>query len=77
MPRAAIAAVMLAVFTVSVGYGIVLPLLPYLIERLPRRRGRQGGSGGWGNGPADRRLQPGPLCVRTLLGTIVRRARPT
>ncbi len=28
------AALMLAVFTVSVGYGIVLPLLPYLIERL-------------------------------------------
>ena len=25
---------MLAVFTVSVGYGLVLPLLPYLIERL-------------------------------------------
>jgi MFS family permease len=25
---------MLAVFTVSVGYGVVLPLLPYLIERL-------------------------------------------
>ena len=25
---------MLAVFTVSIGYGIVLPLLPYLIERL-------------------------------------------
>jgi len=28
------AALMLAVFTVSVGFGIVLPLLPYLIERL-------------------------------------------
>ena len=28
------AALMLAVFTVSVGYGVVLPLLPYLIERL-------------------------------------------
>lgn len=27
-------ALMLAAFTVSVGYGIVLPLLPYLIERL-------------------------------------------
>lgn len=27
-------ALMLAVFTVSVGLGIVLPLLPYLIERL-------------------------------------------
>ena len=25
---------MLSVFTVSMGYGIVLPLLPYLIERL-------------------------------------------
>ena len=25
---------MLAVFTVSMGYGVVLPLLPYLIERL-------------------------------------------
>ena len=29
------AALMLAVFTVSVGFGVVLPLLPYLIERLP------------------------------------------
>ncbi len=28
------AALLLAVFTVSVGYGVVLPLLPYLIERL-------------------------------------------
>lgn len=28
------ATLMLAVFTVSVGYGVVLPLLPYLIERL-------------------------------------------
>ena len=28
------AVLMLAVFTVSIGYGIVLPLLPYLIERL-------------------------------------------
>lgn len=33
-PRATIAALMLAVFTVSIGYGVVLPLLPYLIERL-------------------------------------------
>ena len=28
------AVLMLAVFTVSIGYGVVLPLLPYLIERL-------------------------------------------
>jgi len=28
------AALMLAVFTVSIGFGVVLPLLPYLIERL-------------------------------------------
>jgi MFS family permease len=28
------AALMLAVFTVSVGFGVLLPLLPYLIERL-------------------------------------------
>src|SRR6202795_35894 len=28
------AVLMLSVFTVSMGYGIVLPLLPYLIERL-------------------------------------------
>jgi len=28
------AALMLAVFTVSVGFGVVLPRLPYLIERL-------------------------------------------
>lgn len=34
LPRATTAAVMLAVFTVSVGFGVVLPLLPYLIERL-------------------------------------------
>ena len=34
LPRATMAALMLAAFTVSVGYGVVLPLLPYLIERL-------------------------------------------
>jgi MFS family permease len=31
---ATMATLMLAVFTVSVGFGVVLPLLPYLIERL-------------------------------------------
>ena len=30
----AMAVLMLAVFTVSVGFGVVLPLLPYLVERL-------------------------------------------
>ena len=34
VPAFSMAALMLAVFTVSVGFGIVLPLLPYLIERL-------------------------------------------
>lgn len=34
LPRATMAVLMLAVFTVSVGFGVVLPLLPYLIERL-------------------------------------------
>ena len=34
LPRATLAALLLAVFTVSVGYGVVLPLLPSLIERL-------------------------------------------
>jgi hypothetical protein len=28
------AVLMLSVFTVSIGYGLALPLLPYLIERL-------------------------------------------
>ena len=34
LPRGTVTALMLAAFTVSVGYGVVLPLLPYLIERL-------------------------------------------
>ncbi len=34
LPRATMAALMLAVFTVWVGFGVALPLLPYLIERL-------------------------------------------
>ena len=34
VPAATMAALMLAVFTVSVGFGVVLPLLPDLIERL-------------------------------------------
>ena len=34
MSASTMAALMLAVFTVSVGFGVVLPLLPYLIERL-------------------------------------------
>jgi MFS family permease len=34
-PLATMTTLMLAVFTVSVGYGIMLPLLPYVIERLP------------------------------------------
>ncbi len=34
LPRATMAALMLAVFVVSIGYGVALPLLPDLIERL-------------------------------------------
>ena len=34
IPPGTMAVLMLAVFTVSMGYGIILPLLPYLIERL-------------------------------------------
>ena len=34
VPLSTLAVLMLAVFTVSVGYGVVLPLLPYVIERL-------------------------------------------
>ena len=34
VPASTMAAIMLAVFTVSVGYGVILPLLPDLIERL-------------------------------------------
>lgn len=34
IPRGTMAALMLAVFTVSMGFGVVLPLLPFLIERL-------------------------------------------
>jgi MFS family permease len=34
VPRSTMAVLMLSVFTVSIGYGVTLPLLPYLIERL-------------------------------------------
>ena len=34
MSRATMTVLMLSVFTVAMGYGIILPLLPYLIERL-------------------------------------------
>jgi MFS family permease len=34
VPTSTMAALMLSVFTVSIGYGVTLPLLPYLIERL-------------------------------------------
>ena len=34
IPARTMAVLMLAVFTVSMGYGILLPLVPYLIERL-------------------------------------------
>lgn len=34
LPGATMVVLMLAAFTVSIGYGVVLPLLPYLIERL-------------------------------------------
>ena len=35
IPHSTMAVLMLSVFTVSMGYGIILPLLPYLIERFP------------------------------------------
>lgn len=34
VPPATMAVLLLSVFTVSIGYGVVLPLLPYLLERL-------------------------------------------
>ena len=34
VPPSTMAVLMLSVFTVSLGFGIVLPLLPYAIERL-------------------------------------------
>lgn len=34
VPLSTMAALMLSVFTVSIGFGVVLPLLPFLIERL-------------------------------------------
>ena len=34
VPRGTMVVLMASVFTVSIGYGVVLPLLPYLIERL-------------------------------------------
>lgn len=34
IPPSTMVVLMLSVFTVSMGYGIILPLLPYLIERL-------------------------------------------
>ena len=34
VPRGTMAVLMLSVFTVSIGYGVVLPLLPDLVERL-------------------------------------------
>lgn len=34
VPPSTMAVLMLAVFTVSIGFGVILPLLPYLIERL-------------------------------------------
>ncbi len=34
VPRGTMVVLMAAVFTVSIGYGVVLPLLPYLLERL-------------------------------------------
>ena len=40
IPLVTMLVLMLSVFTVSMGYGIILPLLPYVIERL------QGASGG-------------------------------
>ena len=52
------AVLMASVFTVSIGYGVVLPLLPYLIERLlgtaadPAQASRSAGMlTGAGSGP--------------------------
>jgi hypothetical protein len=37
VPLSTMAVLMLSVFTVSMGLGVVLPVLSYLIERLPAR----------------------------------------
>ena len=38
LPWGIMAVLMASVFTVSMGFGVVLPLLPYLIERLLSKR---------------------------------------
>ena len=38
VPWGIMAVLMASVFTVSMGFGVVLPLLPYLIERLLSKR---------------------------------------
>ncbi len=42
VPLGAMAVLMASVFTVSIGYGVLLPLLPYLIERLLGAGGNAG-----------------------------------
>lgn len=42
MPMGVMAVLMASVFTVSMGFGVVLPLLPYLIERLLGEGGNAG-----------------------------------
>lgn len=42
VPAGTLLALMLAVFTVGAGYGLLLPLLPYLIERLLGSRATEG-----------------------------------
>ena len=38
LPWGIMAVLMASVFTVSMGFGVVLPLLPYLIERVLSKR---------------------------------------
>ncbi|MDP2738612.1 MAG: hypothetical protein Q8O82_07890 [Pseudorhodobacter sp.] len=55
--RVILPVLMLAVFTISLGFGILLPQLPALVERL-----LGAGAGGWGLTPHLRRWRAPPGC---------------
>ncbi len=74
LPRTTMAMLMLAVLSMSAGYGVVLPLLPYLIERLLDARMEVAQVSRYSR-IADWRLYAGAFPVRPLLGTGIRSAR--
>lgn len=75
LSRRATAALLFAVFTATVGYGVVLPVLPHVVESLSPAASTD--RVGWHTGFLTSVFAGGAASFRAALGPVIRSWRPT